>query len=83
MDTTAKIKLLEERFQKLSSDEKYSQNPSHKPLCYKGVVPILRHFLPLGVLYALCLFHVLYDPVGAFLCLPVDISKADVQFAIL
>ncbi len=50
MDTTAKIKLLEERFQKLSSDEKYSQNPSHKPLCYKGVVPILRHFLPLGVL---------------------------------
>ena len=38
-----------------------------------------KAFFPLGVL-ALCLFHTLYEPVGAFLCLPVNVGKVGVEF---
>ena len=31
--------------------------------------------------YALCLFHVLYEPFKAFLCLPINVSKVSVDFA--
>ena len=51
----------------------------HKPLCYLNVVPILRRFLPLGVPFALCLFHALYGPFKAFLRLSVDVGKVSVQ----
>ncbi len=31
--------------------------------------------------YALCLFHALYEPFKAFLCLPVDVGKVCIQLA--
>ena len=40
-----------------------------------------KAFFPLGVL-ALCLFHTLYEPVGAFLCLPVNVGKVGVELLV-
>jgi len=31
--------------------------------------------------YALCLFHVLYEPIEVFLRLPVDVGKVRIQLA--
>ena len=31
--------------------------------------------------YALCLFHALYEPFKAFLCLPVNVGKVSVKSA--
>ena len=56
-----------------------SQSPLHTPLCYSFLLSILRRFLPLGVHYALRLFHALYESFKAFLCLPVNVSKVSVQ----
>jgi hypothetical protein len=33
------------------------------------------------VLFALCLFHALYEPFKAFLCLSVNVGKVNVQSA--
>lgn len=44
---------------------------------FSAVLLLLRHFQLLTGIS----FHVLYEPVGAFLCLPFDVGKISVAFA--